>query len=146
MKLITEENKTDLEQERNVLIGKTVSLTLQRSTQARAWKRISVETQPQMRMPKQFGASLKVVLLNTIGSIVIHSETKIKVQKEKAQLRFCQPTTRFHSTLEVPLKERPMKTTNSQQLMLSSQEALNSLILRKELACFGKLASKETSQ
>jgi nitrogen fixation/metabolism regulation signal transduction histidine kinase len=84
MTQVTEESRPNPELERTVLTGLTVSLTLRNYTQILVLTRTTAETLLQMRMPKLFGASLKEVLLFTIGSIVIPLEAeKTKEQSRK---------------------------------------------------------------
>jgi hypothetical protein len=71
-----EESRTDQEPEKDVPTGLTVLHTLRSSTQKKVWMLTSVEIQLQMRRPKQFGASLREVLLFTSGNIVTHLAEK----------------------------------------------------------------------
>jgi hypothetical protein len=57
-------------------------------------RRIIVETQHQMRMPKLFGASLKMEPLSIIGNTVIHSMEDQRPRK----LQTPKEVTQFHQT------------------------------------------------
>jgi hypothetical protein len=148
MILITEESRLGPELVRDVLLGKTVSHTLQSSTQTKDWPRTSVETQPQMRMPKQFGASLKVVLLFTIGSIVtlLVAKTKallakapsLSIQVAQLVVKVSHLTPRFN--WPNASRHPHMETTLTHVQMHSIQAEVNSLIPTKVLECGGELS------
>jgi len=70
---VTEVNRINPDQERNVLHGLIVSLILQRSTHTLVLRVTFVETQFHMRELKQYGVSLKEVLQENSGTTVIQS-------------------------------------------------------------------------